>query len=278
MALYDCRDMDLGTAYSWTAMTKRGAETMGDIVVPPGVTRIREIWVSISSSVWTDTKGAIIAGKLKGAGLPGMDYEFICGGLTVGAVTTEGAQHRNMRSRIIQTSLKVKPGSAITVMGSQITDSDMGTPHLTIGLVFDNGGGSVRHSYLRFGIMGSVTTKYPLTLDAVGSTVNTIPLPGDAKRITMIITSVGGVTLATATGGVALTRLEGGGLEEAQCLVSGAHAALNTTAGVNSGIFQVDPVYVDMPVKGGSQLSISGEQLGTDWGTPQMATSIEVET
>jgi hypothetical protein len=277
MALYDARDGDLGTSYSWTSLTKRGAETVGDVLVPPGATRIAEIWVSLSSSVWTDTKGAIIAAKLKGGGLPGVDYEFVCGGLTVGAVTTEGAQHRNMKARIIKTNLAVKAGSAITVQGAQITDSDMGTPHLAIGLVFDSGGGSKRNSYLRFGIMASLTTKYPLTLDAVGATVNSIPLPGSAKRITNVISAVGGVTLATATGGVALTRLEGGGLEESQVMVSGAHAALNTTEGVNSGLFQVDAVYVDLPVKGGSQLSISGEQLGTDWGTPQMATSVEVE-
>ncbi len=277
MAKYDLREGPCATAYLYTALQTVGPETRGSIIVPADCHSIKEIWGSYHISTGTDIKGAVVAVKLQGAGVAGVGvYETLLGGYTNGTKTTSGGQVQEFKSLVIKTNLAVNPGQELWIYGNQVTTAVAGTVEVQVGLVFDTGQGDKRFSFIRFNDCGTLDTKTGLTLDAEGNTKGNIVVQAGMNHIVSMIPALGGIALATATGGTAFARLEGGLIDGNMQFAVGGSAALITTTGFGAGYFLTEQIVTDITLAPGGQVSVFGVQSGVDWGTPCIGVAFEV--
>ena len=168
MAEYVSRNVTLASAYSWSQMTLTAGETRGDVIVPPGMNSIKEIWLVPSASVFTDAKGCLIGFRIRG--LEGQ-YETIAGGVTNSTIAVKDGYNIPVQATIIKTNLKVTPGQTLTLEGNQISASDMGTAVLGVTLVFDSSGGEKRWSFIRYSAsLASVVNLSTTFWSSVGNT------------------------------------------------------------------------------------------------------------
>jgi hypothetical protein len=278
MALYVCREGTVATASAWQNLATLGGETRNAVIVPPGMNSIKEIWAVIDNAIYTNATGMMAAVKLKGAGIQGVDYETLVGGITCGTITSNTGAGWAMWPCQIKTNIAVTPGAEIWVQGCQVTGGDCGTPNIAVTLVFDSSGGGKRYSFVRFASCATVDTKYSALLDPTGATVNLIQLPQTARHITSLITCVGGVTLGAGNGGGdCLIRLESGCTEGVHEIVAGGFGTELATQGTGAGGWVPDQVPTDISVIGGASILVTAEQMGADWGTPIIGVAVEVE-
>jgi len=277
MAKYDLREGPVTAADTYTVLTTVGPDTRGSVIVPSDCHSIKQIWGSYHTSTQTNAKGALAAVKLDGAGVAGVGkYETLLGGYTNATITTSGGQVQEFKSFIIETNLAVTPGQELWVYGAMVTSSDAGTLEVQVGLVFDQGQGEKRYSFIRQGDCGTLDTKTGLNLDAEGATKNNIVIPSGCTHIVSMIPALGGITLATATGGTAMIRLEGGMTDGNMQFAVGGSGALVTTTGESSGYFLTDQIKTDITLASGGQISVFGVQSGVDWGTPVIGIAVEM--
>ena len=274
MAEYVSRNVTLATAYQWDQMTLTAGETRGDVIVPPGMHSIKQIWLAPAASVFTDAKGCIIGFRIRGLGF---QYETVAGGVTNSTIAVKDGYNVPTYSSIIETNIQVEPGQSLTLEANQISASDCGTADLGVTLVFDSSSGEKRWSFLRFSAsLTGLDTKTVLNLDGIGGTVGAITFPGGTHHITNILAAPGGITLATATGGNLLVRLEGGIKDGDVVIPGGSNAQLNTNDGAGVWVWNPLVLKTDMEIEAGAQCNAFAEQTGVDWGTVYAAVAVEV--
>ena len=261
----------------WTKLTALGAKTINHLVVPDGVHSIDEIRVTATALVQTDAKGCLLGISLRGGAIPNTPYDFLVGGLTNGTVTTSGARAVHMRPFLKKCGIMVKPGQPLEVYGAMITGSDCGTVEFQVEVSWSKAAGKKRYSEIRYASCATLDTDADMTLDGDSDTLNDFDWPADVSRIVSYIPAVGGITLATATGGTAQVKLEGGLVEGDQVLVAGGHSALNTTNGMGGFIYETEEIETNIPVtKQGKTMGVA-QAGGVDWGTPYIGISLECE-
>ena len=273
MAMYDFREGDIATAGAYSRLTLVGPETRNAVIVPKGMNSIKQI-VGTFHFDTTDAEGAACAVKL--SGLKFGAYETILGGHTNGTAVGNGADAHIMAPMVINTNLAVAPDAELWVESTMIGTATAGS--CNVELVFDAAQGEKRYGYIRVVSIAAPGTKTAANSDATTSTAYGIKIPSDAVRISSMIPFTSAVALATASGGIALVKLEGGLPDGDFYLPAGGHCGLATTAGLCAGYYEVDQIQTNVLVSPGSNLQVYGETKGTDWGTAQVGIAIEMAT
>jgi hypothetical protein len=275
MAVYVSRQVDLATASAWQTATAMAGETRNDVIVPPGMNSIKQIWMTLAqSATFTTTTGALVAMRIRGLG---RTYETLAGGISNGTIATKDGLTVSCPATIIDTNLAVVPGQNLTLEGCQVTGSDCGAPTLGITLVFDASGGAARSSFFRYVSSATVDAKAGMTLDAVNATVNQIQYPGNVRHITNVVVAIGGITGTAALGGTGLVRLEGSLKEGDLCITAGGQASLDTNDGAGTMVWNAYVMPTDIPIDAMGTSMAYFEQCGVDWGTPYGGIAVEVE-
>jgi hypothetical protein len=272
MAKYDLREGDTTAAGAWGGLTMVGPETRGKITVPSGAHSIKEI-TGVAHFDAADATGGIVCLKL--SGLKYGNYETILAGWTAGTAVANGAEAKCMRPLTIKTNLAVVPGAELTIESALVgTTSTINSTN--IELAFDVSEGEKRYGFIRFGQLAAPGTKTAANSDATSATAYGIKIPSDAKRISSLIATQGGVMLATASGGICIAYLSGGLPDGDFSIMAGGASRLATTAGLDSGYFASDQLQTDVKVSPGSIIQVFTESMGTDWGTVDCGIAVEM--
>lgn len=272
MVKYDLREGDIAAAGTYSKLLKVGPETRNAIIVPKGMHSIKEI-VGCFHSDSTDVEGAIIAVKITGLA---QEYETFLGGHTEGTAVGNGADAKIMRPMRIKTNLLVTPGAQLWVHATAIGTKT--ATSVNVELAFDPSQGEKRYGFIRCIQIAAPGTKTWAKNDAESATAYDIKIPVDATHITSLIPVMGGITLATASGGIGVVFLEGGLPDGDICLTAGGHSGLATTAGLVAGYYEVDQIQTNVLVSPGASMNVHGDLKGTDWGTVEIGVAIEMST
>lgn len=261
----------------WVKLTALGAKTINHLVVPDGVHSIEEIRVTATALVQTDAKGALLGISLRGNAIPNTPYDFLVGGVTTGTVTTSGARTVHMRPFLKPCGITVKPGQPLEVYGGMITGADMGTVEFQVEVLWSKAAGKKRYSEIRYASCPTLDTGVAMELDGDSEAAVGFDFAADVSRIIAYIPAVGGITIATATGGTAQIKLEGGLVDGDQFLAAGGSSQLDTTDGLGGDIYQTEEIRTNLAVTKQGNMAAIAEQGGVDWGTPYIGLSVEVE-
>ena len=270
MARHDLREGDIAAAGTYSKLTKVGPETRNAFTVPAGHHSIKEI-VGVIHADSTDAEGAIFAVRI--TGIEHGPYETFLGGHTDGTAVGNGADAKIMNPMVIKTNIKVTPGAKVwaeaTAIGTKTAAS------VNVELVFDRSQGEKLYGIIRCDQLAGVGTKTKCDDDAESSTAYDIKIPVDATHISSVIPVMGGITLATASGGIGCVFLEGG-LPDGDCsFTCGGASALATTAGLVAGYYESDQIRTNITVSPGSSMVAWVDNKGTDWGTIEMGVALE---
>ena len=277
MAIYDLREgpaTAAGRAYA--KLTTVGPETRNAIVVPPGMHSIKEITTSSHFDA-LDASGGVIAVKLDGLAFG--SYETAMAGFTAGTEAGDGGDARYCRPTTLKTNLAVTPGAEIWVSAAVMGITTFPTAsEAVVELAFDSGQGEKRYGVIRMNFAcPTVATKYAANSDATTDTAYGIKIPSDAKHITNIVPICSGITVATAAGGCAFARLEGGLPDGDFGLTLGGCSTYVATAGLSgAGYFEPDIIPCDIKVSPGGYIQVYVESTGTTWQTPFLGVAIEM--
>ena len=237
-----------------------------------------ELWATVCSSTATDAKGALQAIRLYGDGMKYTPFEMFVGGVTHGTKTTSGGHCQHVPPLKIPLNVSVNPGQAIYVDGSQVTGADAGTTEVAVTLVFTQGGGRKRYSYIREAVAIATTdTAYEMTLDGAGATVNGFRVPMDVSHITGMIPVIGGITLNTESGGTIGIKMKGALPDGEQKIIAGGGSSLNTDPALNSGWYETEYIPTDIALSPGGIVQIYAAEGGGDWGTMYAGLTLVVE-
>ena len=273
MARHDLREGDIVAAGTYNKLLKVGPETRNAIVVPKNMHSIKEIIGNFHSDS-TDVEGGLIAVKL--TGLAHGEYETFLGGHTDGTAVGNGADAKIMRPMKIVTNLAVTPGQSLwvhaTAVGTKTATS------VNVEVVFDPSKGEKRYGFIRCDQLTDTGTKTKCDDDAESSTAYDIKIPVDATHISSVIPVMGGISLATASGGIGVIFLEGGLPDGDCCFTCGGHSGLATTAGLVAGYYESDQIRTNITVSPGSSMVVYVDNKGTDWGTNELGVALEFST
>ena len=270
MGMHDLREGDIAAAGTYSKLLKVGPETRNAIIVPKGMHSIKEI-NGVFHSDSTDVEGAIIAVKITGLA---QEYETFLGGHTDGTAVGNGADCKIMRPMKIKTNLAVTPGAQLWVLATAIGTKT--ATSVNVELTFDASQGEKRYGFIRCCQIASPGTKTWCANDAESSTAYDIKIPVDATHISSLIPVMGGITLATASGGIGVIFIEGGMPDGDMSLTAGGHSGLATTAGLIAGYYEPDQIQTNVKVSPGSSMNVWGDLKGTDWGTIEIGCAIEM--
>lgn len=274
MAMYITREGPSATVNVWASLTTCGSQgTVNAITVPGGMNSIQELRVVFCEPVPADTSGGIMCVRLTGPGLKYGDQTFVCGGL--GREETGSSSYTDgMVPVVLKVQIAVNSGSDVWVQFGQYGTDD-GTPELAATLVFTENSAPERYYRSRMAACGTLDSETFLTAE-MDQTLNAFNIPSTAKKIYSIITTWGGIELATATGGTGFVRLRGGIKQGEQTMCAGACANLSTTTGVSGGYKFAVQVPTDLDLIPGGQILAYGVQDGVDWGTPYFGVTLEM--
>lgn len=262
---------------SWTQLTALGARTINSIPVPEGMSCLELLDVAFAQGVQTDAKGGLVGIRLSGNAMMHTPYEFLVGGFTNGTKTTSGGHRQVMRPFRKMAGLQVKPENELIVEACVISGSDPGTTEVMVNPKFVPGGGKKRYSIIRYGSEASVDTETAMDLNAESASKTDYPIPKDVKELIGVIPAVGGICLATASGGGSHYRFKSG-LKDGPFVIGGpAWSALNTDPGICAGIIESLDIPMHKAVQPAGILEVTAEQNGTDWGTVYLGLSAEFE-
>jgi len=273
MASYEFREGDIAAVGTYSKLTLVGPETRNAIIVPKGKHSIKQI-IGVFHFDATDTEGASCAVRL--TGLKFGNYETVLGGHTDGTAVGNGADAAVMDPMVINTNLAVDEGAEIWVESTMIGTATAGS--CNVELVFDGAQGEKRYGFIRYVSIAAPGTKTAANSDATSATAYAIKIPSDARRISSMVPFTSSESLATASGGVAVLKLEGGLPDGDFYMTAGGHCGLATTAGLCAGYYEVDQIQTNVLVSPGSNLQVYGETKGTDWGTVVVGIAIEMAT
>ena len=271
MASYDMREGDIAAAGTYSKLTLVGPETRNAVIVPKGKHSIKQI-VGVAHFDATDADGATCAVKI--TGLKYGNYETVLCGWTAGTAAGNAGEAKVMNAMTINTNLAVEPGAELWVESTMIGTATAGSAN--VELVFDDTQGEKRYGYIRYVSIAAPGTKTAANSDATTATAYGIKIPSDAVRISSMIPFTSSVSLATASGGIAVLKLEGGLPDGDFYMTAGGHCGLATTAGLCSGYYEADQIETNVLVSPGSNLQVYGETKGTDWGTALVGIAIEM--
>ena len=270
LAGHELREGDIAAAGTYSKLLKVGPETRNAVIIKKGHHSIKEI-VAVVHCDATDVEGAIFAVKL--TGLKYGEYETLIGGHTDGTAVGNGADAKIMRPMVIKTNLAVDPGAQVWIHATAIGTKTAAS--CNVELVTDTSQGEKRYGMIRCVQIATPGTKTAMINDAVSATAYDIKIPVDATHISSVIPVMGGITLATASGGIGVVFLEGG-LPDGDCsFTAGGHCGLATTAGLVAGYYEVDQIRTNIAVSPGSSMQPQGDLKGTDWGTVEIGVALE---
>ena len=273
MAGYDFREGDVATAGAYSKLTLVGPETRNAMIVPDGMHSLKQI-TGVFHFDTTDAEGGVCYIKL--SGLKYGNYETALGGHTNGTAVGNGAEAHMMRPMVIKTNLAVTPGAEVWLEGTIKGTATAGS--VNVEIAWDAAEGEKRYGFIRHAQVAAPGTKTAANADAVSSTAYAIKIPSDAVCISSMIPVLGGIALATASGGIAMVKLEGGLPDGDFMLTAGGHSGLATTAGLCAGYYEVDQIQTNVKVSPGSTMQVYCDTKGTDWGTTEVGIAIEFST
>ena len=272
MAKYDVREGNTTAAGAWGELLLLGPETRGRMSVPGGMHSIKQI-TGIAHFDAADASGGIVA--LRISGLKWGNYETILTGWSAGTAVANGAEAKCMRPMTINTNLAVVPGGELIIEAALIgTTATINSQNIEI--CFDASEGEKRYGFIRGIQIAAPGTKTAANSDAISATAYGIKIPSDAKRISSLIATQGGVNLATASGGLAIFYLSGGLPDGDFSIMAGGASILATTAGLCSGYYTSDQLQTSVAVSPGSIIQCWAETMGTDWGTVEVFAAVEM--
>lgn len=263
MALYATREGPLATANAWGNLTTFGGATLNQVQVPKGYQSVKEIWMThhINGGA-TDTTGCVVLGRLKGDAIVNGPQDFVVGAWGNEQTGNSGIAKGYM-VRKIPVDIKLKDNSNFWLQGMQFTNSDCGTPEVSLTAVLTKAGSEGKLYRIRNVSNGSaVDTEYQLTNDAETTSVGAMSVPPGMNAITGITAAFGGLTIATASGGTTLGRIKGDVEEGEQVFGVSGIANLSTTTGVTDIFAPATYIPTCLKVKDGGHLRLYMEQTG----------------
>lgn len=273
MSIYETREGPCGTVNVWAALSQCGSQgTLNAFTVPAGYNSIKELWFTFTDGVPNDSAGAVFCAKLSGSGLKYGEQFFVIGGLgkeETGSSATADA----MTPVKFAVNVAVNPGGEIWAYGAQY-GTDTGTPEVAVTAVWSKDGAPERYYVIRMGSPTALDTDTLLNVQ-VDTTLGNIAVPPQCRKIYSVFSAVGGIMLATATGGTAMIRLRNGIKEGEQVFGAGAHGALSTTTGVSGSYYLAQQTQCELNLTG-SPIVPYGAQSGVDWGTPYVGVGLEL--
>ena len=230
--------------------------------------------VGVTHHIAADAEGYISAIRL--TGLKWGNYETAIGGMTSGKLAgAAGGSALCMKPTVINTNLAVVPGAEMWVEAAQIGTATAASTNVEI--CFDAAEGEKRYGFIRHLLTATANAKAMANSDVTSTTAYGIKVPSDARRITSMIPLLGGtVAAATAVGGLANVRLEGGLPDGDFGLTCGGFAGLASTAAQQMGYFEPDQIQTNVRVSPGSIIQVYTECVATDWGAPNIGIAIEM--
>ena len=273
MSIYETREGPCAAVNTWAALAQCGSQgTLNAFSVPAKHNSIKELWITFTEGVPSDSAGGLIAVKLSGNGLKYGDQFFVVGGQGREETGNSG-KAQGMVPVKFKTNIAVNPGGEIWAYGAQY-GTDSGTPEVAITAVWSKEGAPERYYVIRMLACATLDTDTLLTT-CVDTALGAIAVPPQCHKIYSVMGAVGGIYLATATGGTAMVRLRNGIKEGEQTFTVGACANLSTTTGVSGGYTFAKQTFTDLNLTGGP-ISPYGAQDGVDWGTPYIGVCLEL--
>jgi hypothetical protein len=269
MALYVTREGPVATVNTWTNLSTLGAQTAAAIIVPSGYLSIKELWVSaMIDGAATDTTGCTFAVRLGGAGVKNGPVD-----IPVGSWGNEQTGNSSVSigkmAQVIPVDVALNPGSEVWIKGAHFSAADAGSPEIAVTVCMTTQAASLkRYLFRTVSDAAVVDTKYFVTAEGDVAGVNQITVPQDCKRITCVYGACGGLTLATASGGVNFLRLEGNGLKEGDVVLPiNGISNLSTTTGVSDAAAQATIIPTNLDVLPGGVIRVYVEHTGVAWST-----------
>lgn len=273
MAIYETREGPCATVNVWSALVTCGSQgTVNAFTVPAGYRSIKELWFTWTDGAPADTSGGVIAVKLSGPGLVYGDQFFVVGGNGKEETGNSGAAE-GMTPVKYKVNIAVEPGGEIWAYGAQY-GTDSGTPEPACTAVWTKDTAPERYYVIRMGACTALDTDALLQV-VVDTTLGNISIPPQCHKIYSVFGAVGGIMLATASGGTAYVRLRNGIKQGEQVYLAGAMANLSTTTGVSGGYTIGLQTQCELDLTG-QPITPYGCQNGVDWGTPYVACGLEL--
>ena len=137
MAQYESREGEVSAADTDTFLDRLGSDgTLGNVRVPAGVSRIKEVWISAAAdTTFTVAIAAIVFVRLSGNGLPQGSETLIGMGYGQGGITAVANTTRSDPPTVIPVDFKVTPTNQIRI-GAEMS-ADLGIINVGVTLVFE---------------------------------------------------------------------------------------------------------------------------------------------
>ena len=116
-----------------------------------------------------------------------------------------------------------------------------------------------------------------MDLDAESTAATDLEIPADAKELIGVILAMGGIVLATATGGPCMARFKTGFPGGPFQLGGPAMSSLNTDPGLSSGFIRSVDIPMHKAVEPKAEMDVTMEHGGVDLGTIYLGYSAEFE-
>ena len=265
------------TGVAYADLTALGAKTITHLIVPDGMTCLDELRITMSQLIQTDQKGGLLAVRLSGGALVHSPYEFFVCGFTNGTAVTSGGHVQHMEPFVKKCGLIVRPGQPLVVEGCVASGSDPGTTEVAIEAKWAASGGTKKYSFARYGSEAALDTETAMDLTAESVAATDILFPSDVSECIGVVMAVGGICLATATGGGSHYRFKSGFSKGPFVLGGPAWSSLATNPGICSGIIESVDIPMHKAISKNALCEITAEQNGVDWGTVYLGVSVEVQ-